>query len=220
MKNTKMPIALKTVFAKYVRKACPDDAKEIMEKAESIYKAFAEETPDIGGNENWMAFNLNLAMAFFSVYEASDHRIGGEAVQAIAEDMYGKLGFLKKLLDANNPAVLKLLYKVYVPYAKTVKEKKSTGEWNNTWGVEINPEGHWEGASLHLTSCPIADFAKKHGYLELMPYLCKTDHITASLVHAKLIRHHTIARGADSCDYWYVGDRSAAARKYADLEDI
>ena len=26
-------------------------------------------------------------------------------------------------------------------------------------------------------------------------------------IHAKLIRHHTVAQGADTCDYWYIGDQ-------------
>ena len=31
--------------------------------------------------------------------------------------------------------------------------------------------------------------------------------ISAEAIHAKLIRHHTVAQGADTCDYWYIGDQ-------------
>ncbi len=34
------------------------------------------------------------------------------------------------------------------------------------------------------------------------------------IMHAKLIRTHTVATGADSCDYWYVPDESETARSY------
>lgn len=59
------------------------------------------------------------------------------------------------------------------------------------------------------------DFAKKHGYMDIMPYLCETDHITAALMNAKLLRNHTVAMGAESCDYWYVGSRSKATKEKA-----
>lgn len=60
---------------------------------------------------------------------------------------------------------------------------------------------------------PLA-YAKKYGYMELMPHMCALDHTYAKLMHAKLIRTHTVATGADSCDYWYVPDRSRTARNY------
>ena len=46
------------------------------------------------------------------------------------------------------------------------------------------------------------------------PHICALDHTFAKLMHAKLIRTYTVATGADSCDYWYVPDKSAAARDY------
>ncbi len=39
-------------------------------------------------------------------------------------------------------------------------------------------------------------------------------------MHAKLIRTQTEALGGDCCDYWYVGDKSEAAKAYAGLEKI
>lgn len=53
-----------------------------------------------------------------------------------------------------------------------------------------------------------------------MPYLCASDHALAEMMHAKLIRTHTIALGADSCDYWYVGDKSGAAKHYDAYESV
>lgn len=40
------------------------------------------------------------------------------------------------------------------------------------------------------------------------------DHIIPKLVHAKLIRTHTVAGGSDSCDYWYVADESDTAKNF------
>ncbi len=49
---------------------------------------------------------------------------------------------------------------------------------------------------------------------ELMPHMCALDHAYAKIMHAKLIRTHTVTTGSDSCDYWYVPDRSATALNF------
>lgn len=90
----------------------------------------------------------------------------------------------------------------------------------DSWQIAVNPEHHTEGYSFHLIGCPIAKHAREHGYEELLPYLCKTDHVMAEVLHARLIRTKTEILGGDCCDYWYVGDKSEAAKQYADLERI
>ena len=85
----------------------------------------------------------------------------------------------------------------------TPEEKLNNGEWGNNWRVKMNPHGRTKGVAFDLVGCPLADFAKKYGYLEI----CEFDHITASLMHAKLIREHTVAEGNEYCDYWYIGDK-------------
>ena len=74
--------------------------------------------------------------------------------------------------------------------------------WNNTWGMEVNPLNHKEGISIHLVGCPIADFAKKNGYSELMPYFCETDKAVMEHLGGALYREHTVADGYEDCDYW------------------
>ena len=50
-------------------------------------------------------------------------------------------------------------------------------------------------------------FARREGYLEVLPVMCDIDHITDSLMHAKLNRKYTLASGGKVCDYWFVGDK-------------
>ena len=59
------------------------------------------------------------------------------------------------------------------------------------WGIAVNPENHKEGYSFHLIGCPIAKHAKENGYEELLPHLCRTDHVLAEVLHARLIRTQT-----------------------------
>ena len=102
--------------------------------------------------------------------------------------------------------------------ALPAEEKLSRGEWGNTWRVRVNPRNTEEGVCFDLVGCPLADYARAYGYLDLLPSLCATDYILPKLIHAKLIRTHTCATGSVSCDYWYVGDESDTAKAYANVE--
>lgn len=202
----------KKLFKKYVSKYYPGEENIILAKTNQIYNDFKMEVPDIGGNKNMLASNLDMALAFFAFYEASDKRITGESILEIAGWMWGSKAFASKIVNFNKPWMAKLMYKMYIPYAKKVEKHKANGEWGNAWGIKINPENFEEGCSFHLIGCPLVDFAKKHGYMELMPYMCETDHMSAKLMNAKLLRNHTVAEGAESCDYWYVGNQSSAIK--------
>ena len=114
----------------------------------------------------------------------------------------------------------KLFEKTYVKFNKMQKEHQAKGEWMDSWKVQINPDGRTEGFCFHLVGCPIAKHAKEHGYADLLPYLCRTNHYLAEFMHARLIRTQTEALGGDCCDYWYVGDESPALEQYKDLEKI
>lgn len=100
------------------------------------------------------------------------------------------------------------------------REHRARGEWKDSWRVEINPDGRTEGFCFHLIGCPIARHARERGYQDLLPYLCRTDHFLAEVLHTRLIRTRTEALGGDCCDYWYVGDRSPALAAYRDWKEI
>lgn len=57
------------------------------------------------------------------------------------------------------------------------------------------------------TQYPLNNFAKKEGYLEVLPVMCDIDHLMAKLMHLKLNREQTLAGGESMCDYWFVGDK-------------
>lgn len=219
-KTNHMPKSMKKVLGKYVKNHYPDEFDAIMESAESHYERFSKEFPDLGGKENMLAGNREIFLAFIAAYEASGHRIGASSIDELIDIFYQKLRFISRIADFNKPWLAKLMYRLYVPYAKKVKKKKESGEWKAAWDISINPDQRTEGCCFHLIGCPLAEFAKSHGYADLMPSVCLIDHKTAELMHAKLIRTHTVALGSDSCDYWYVGDRSKIADQYSGMKRI
>lgn len=207
------------LYEQYCKEHFPDTAQDIFEKAEHYYLEFKKEMLDLG--ENMMAKNMLDWYTIVSFYEASDHKLNGEALLAMKRADAEKMKFLGKLVDGNKSKwPYRLFEKIYVKFNKMSKEHQAKGEWMDTWKVEINPDHRTEGFCFHLIGCPIAKHAKEHGYEELLPYLCKTDHFLAEVMHARLIRTQTEALGGEYCDYWYVGDKSPALEQYKDIEQI
>ncbi len=204
---------------RYLKKHYPSEMCTIIKRAKEILPELKAKAPDLGGRENSLANNLDMFLLFLSFYEASDHRMSGEAIDEIIADLYDRLRFLNGIMNINRPGFLKLLrkylYRSYRVYAAKVKQKRSRGEWIETWGMIVDPENTDIGFAFTLVGCPLVEYAKKYGYEELMPHMCALDHSYAKIIHAKLIRTHTVAIGADSCDYWYVPDESDIAKSYS-----
>lgn len=207
-------------YEQYCRETYPDQAEEIFRKAEEHYKELVKnDMPDLG--ENMMAANMLDWFTIVSFYEASSHKLDGEALLTIKRRAVDRMKFLGKLVNGNKSRwIYKLFEKTYRNFIRMQKEHQEKGEWMDSWKVEINPDYRTEGFCFHLIGCPIAKHAKEHGYSELLPYLCRTDHYLAEVMHARLIRTQTEALGGDHCDYWYVGDESPVLKEYQDLEQI
>lgn len=207
-------------YEQYCRELYPEQAEEIFRKAEEHYKELVKnDMPDLG--ENMMAANMLDWFTIVSFYEASDHKLDGEALLTIKHRAVDRMKFLGKIVNGNKSKwIYKLFEKTYLNFIKMQKEHQDKGEWMDSWKVEINPDHRTEGFCFHLVGCPIAKHAKEHGYDELLPYLCRTDHYLAEVMHARLIRTQTEALGGECCDYWYVGDESPVLKAYENLEQI
>ena len=202
------------LYEKYCKENLPSKADDIFKKADEYYREFMRrDMPDLG--KNMMAANMYDWFTIISFYEASDHRLDGEVLLTIKRESTEKMKFLGKIVNGNKSNwPYKVFEKTYVKFNKMQQEHQAKGEWMDSWKVEINPDGRTEGFCFHLIGCPIA------GYADLLPYLCRTDHYLAEVMHARLIRTQTEALGGDCCDYWYVGDESPALEQYKDLEKI
>ena len=208
---------IKKYFKRYCDTYLPGETEELTAKAEIIFDRLMHETPDLGGKDNMMASNMDITCAFFAYYEASDHRIGGEAMEILINWLAKDYKWVSFFTDMNKRKfIVPLYYKVYSNHARTVEEHRAKGEWEGTWSLEINPDNRRLGINYHMKGCPLLAFVRAHGYDEMMPYVCKFDYIFEKLLRAKLIRSQTEATGGDCCDYWFVPDQSSTARAYED----
>lgn len=210
------------LFERYIDESMPEKKSEICDRADREYrKLISTQMPDLGGKKNGMSGNMDTWFTIVAFYEASDHAIDGMAFQTIYGWHADSLRFLGKIIDGNKQKFpYKLFEMVYAKYERQLREHQAKGEWMDSWDIRVNPDHHTEGYSFELIGCPIARHAREHGYEELLPYLCRTDHVLAGVLHAKLIRTKTEILGGDCCDYWYVGDKSVPAKEHADLKKI
>ncbi|MDO4369979.1 MAG: L-2-amino-thiazoline-4-carboxylic acid hydrolase, partial [Clostridia bacterium] len=181
----------KSQYAKPCERYClevyPNEAESIFESAEKHYLEFMKDMPDLG--KNMMAANMLDWFTILAFYEASDRRMDGETLLAIKRRAVDKIKFLGKIIDGNRQKwPYRLFEKTYARFIKIQKAHQAKGEWMDSWKIEINPDHRAEGFCFHLSGCPIAKHAKAHGYEDLLPYLCKTDHYLAEVMHARLIR--------------------------------
>lgn len=190
-------------------------AEEVIRGAEPIHDRFLAETPYIGGRENILSKNLDMYLPFFAIYEASGRTLTEETVDEMLDAVrISRCQKIEKLINMNRldrPWFRKLAYRLARKAAGKINAHRGK-DWNNTWGVQINPESHSHGLAMTLVGCPLVDFAREHGYMEIMPCLCRSDVRVAEALHARLIRHHTVAQGYETCDYWFVGDRDTESR--------
>ena len=204
---------------RYCREHYPEKAGKIFPKAEAYYLEFMKDMPDLG--ENMMAKIMLDWFTVLAFYEASGHRMDGEVLLEIKRRSVEKMKFLGKLIEGNKHEWPYWLFeKTYANFIRMQQTHQARGEWMDSWKIELSPDHRTEGFCFHLVGCPIAKYAREHGYTELLPYRCKTDHFLAELMHAPLIRTQTEALGGDCCDYWYVGDKSPALEQYRNLEQI
>ena len=203
---------------RYIKKHFSLEYKEICRRQKEIFPKMMSNAPDLGGKDNSLAGNLTMFIIFLSFYEATDHRLDGNAIDELLIEVYNSVRFLSPLMNINHKIILnpfrKYLYKNYKKYADDVKKNQTEGKWFETWLMRVNPNNTDEGIAFTLVGCPLVQYAKKYGYMEIMPHMCNLDHQYAKLMHAKLIRTHTVATGSDSCDYWYVPDKSETAINY------
>lgn len=207
------------LYERYCREKYPDEAQKICDEAEQRYRALLTDMPDLG--RNIMAKNMLDWFTIVAFYEASGRRLDGPVLLELKQRQADGMRFLRRLVDGNKAQWLyRLFEKTYRNFIRMTQEHQAKGEWMDTWQVRLNPDHRTERFCFHLVGCPIAKHAKAHGYADLLPYLCRTDHYLAEALHTRLIRTRTEVLGGDCCDYWYVGDKSAAAEQYKDLERI
>ncbi len=180
--------------------------KEAFRKAPAIYKQMLSEVEDIG-SDNPMAGNIYMAFVFMAIWKAADGAIDTESYRKVIRNFMTK-SFARKFIgksNMNDPADVqkaKLKFRRMQAWVDDHPQYK-----DKTWDFNFDENRHRDGSFYYFTRCPLNDYARKYGYLEVLPVCCEIDHIITEASKGKLIREYTLATGGPMCDYWIVGDQ-------------
>ncbi len=193
-----------------VRRFGKEETASLLQKADAIYRDMLNRADDIG-KDNPMSSNMYEGLIFFAIWEAADGKISIDDLREITHEVMG-FPLMKAVgifVNANKSGLARLEKKMHknAEWLEVHPQYKGV-----SWDFNFDKTKHSEGFYYHFTRCPLNDFARREGYLEVLPVMCEIDLISASLMHAKLIRMQTLASGGEMCDYWFVGDKSPSAK--------
>ena len=179
----------------------PDRREAVWERVQRQYVDFLSDwRTDLGGAKNFHNgkggnYDCIALMAYYVVCR-------NDTSLAEIEEMEGNLflgAFRKmKFVNCNKPFFKKMMYKAFG------NAKRQCDKWGD-FRMNVAPFEPGKPIYYEFTECPTAEFAKKHGLLEVMPALCNPDFEAMECIHARLVRTTTCAN-SDKCDYTIVGD--------------
>ena len=182
----------------------PEAAQQLMDKTRQIYRSFLSDLPELGGRKNYQAQSVYDCIGLFALYEAADPKPELPEFEALVSRIFVPGFRLPFFYNMNWRPIQKIAQGIFSRLSR--KSLRNRQQWPGNYHMEVEPYDPRIGIRYRFTTCPIADFAKAHGYTHLMPAMCNPDYPTLAAMRAGLIRTRTCARD-DCCDYWILGDQ-------------
>lgn len=180
--------------------------KALITKADGVYRGMLNRVDDVG-EDNPMASNIYEGLVVMAIWKASDGKISVNDLRKICMDMLSMpiLKVVGLFINGNKESGVRKYRSMIEKDAEWLEEHPQYKDVS--WDFHIDDTRHKEGFCYYFTRCPLNNFARREGCLEVLPVMCDVDFLIAKLMHFKLHREHTLADGGEVCDYWYVGDR-------------
>ena len=207
---TLFPIFMKKIMIEQYGVAV---TKKSLKRAPAIYRDMLSKVDDIGA-DNPMAANIYMAFVLMAIWKAADGEIDTESYRTVVKRLLTETPFRKFIgkSDLRTPEGIEHAKEKYHRMQAWVDAHPQYKD--KTWDFNLDETKHQEGSYYHFTRCPINNFARKYGYLEVLPVCCELDHMLTEASHGKLLREYTLATGGEVCDYWIVSEDSAAAKNW------
>lgn len=195
-----------------------DSAKEeaLYEALEKQYEAFLIDMPNLGGKKNGQAQSVYDCVALFALYEVVPEKPSLGVFEELVNQVFVPQMKRAFYANLNFSPMLRMAHKIFWHVCR--KSDLHRQDWVGNYHMSVEPFDPEVGIRYHFTTCPVADFARKHGYTRLMPAMCNPDYPTLAALQAGLIRTKTCATD-DCCDYWIVGSRSPHLKNHPQYRD-
>ena len=168
---------------------------------------------DLGGDKN---FHNGIGGTYdcimiFSYYAVMRDVTSFEEIEKICEEVvlptFKKLGFV----DINKKIYKRLMYYVFKGAENRCRK------WPD-YNMIVEPYSKTGPIKYKFTSCPVAEFAREHDLLDILPALCNVDYPSLEIMHARLVRTTTLGKG-DCCDYTIFPDKDQHLMEHEEFRD-
>lgn len=173
------------------------DIKNVKRISKRNYKDMIKRTPEIGSlRKNPLRVCLTSGILWLSIYEAMEGKMDqeqfGEMVSATMEAPILKKNFQKQKAFDIKTQKKKI--------EKKIANAASDSEFN--WNTELILGRDENEYTMIYHRCGLCALGKQEHHEELIPYMCKMDYETITMMGGVLKRKGTIATGADCCDFY------------------
>ena len=181
------------------------DNRTLLKKAKPIYKDLLSRMKGISDN-NPMASNITMSFVIISIWLASERKITPDQMSEVMKIAlnWKPMKVFCGMIDMNTDMGIRSFGKMM---HKNADWAENHPEDTNNWDFNFDESRHRDGSFYYFTRCPLNTFARKHGFIEILPVCCELDHLLTEASHGKLIREYTLATGGPMCDYWIVPDQ-------------
>ena len=180
--------------------------KKALKKAPAIYREMLQQVDDIGA-DNPMAGNIYMCFVLMAIWKGAGSAVTPDSFRPVIRELV-KRPFVTRMVggrDMNNPEDIRKSWSGL--HAKQAWAEAHPQYRDKTWDFNIDETKHRDGVYYHFTRCPLNNYARKYGYMEILPVCCELDYLITEANHAVLHREQTLASGGSICDYWVVPDR-------------
>ena len=147
---------------------------QLWEKTRLKYAEMLSDAPSVKGTPH--SAGAYTVILFFAYYSILPEKPSIEALEPFTNELFmGSFKTVGKLFNMNRKADLCLLAGIM----KSVGKKDAASIRKNPHGfINVQTPFDKENGIIRykFTQCPNAEFAKKHGFADIMPLLCNTDY--------------------------------------------
>ena len=195
-----------------------NEAAPIWEAVQMQYDIWLDDLPDYGGRKNGHAMAIYGGLMVFTLYVSLPDRPPIAELQGFVQQMF-MAPFIKlgRVINLNRSADMWLIDKVFRRSGN--RDRRDIAAWPAGFVNEDLPyDRERHAAGYRFTQCPNAEFAKRHGLLNVLPLLCNCDFFGIGQIHGQLIRQGTCGNST-VCDYLVVGSENPIAQAYETVTD-
>jgi hypothetical protein len=184
-----------------------DLAETIHTETWQEYQSLLPEVPYIGGEKNLNSGNLLASAYTLAVYRVLQAH--GQTTEEVGQVTYEAYEAASGLPGWVRAVVGRLQYgkkdqEQWRAQAAESQKRQYPGDWVFTF---VEGDGEEFDYGLDFTECGICKFYHAQEADELTPYLCLMDSVVSKAFGRGLVRHKTLAEGADVCDFRYKAGR-------------